>query len=566
MSILDGLAARRECIILALMLESLHGAIWADFGSLQSRSLMLTHLGLFLLWQPVWRGDERLPWNNVVTFVVLTVGFVILMKWPLLALWLILLIGFCAGRAALAYPERGVYLVVLIFLVLQLMIPCTTMLFNITVAPPTTNLFKFFLPALPMLIVMPRSRPDDRSMRSVDILHAISGATLVTLLIAGALLFMYRTGADYLAALTQTMIVIAVFLFAISWLLTPRLGFSGLSQLWQRSVSNIGTPLERWLTQLSNLFRQGSSPGEFLDAALEELWDLPWVAGVGWSAGKSEGLKGEETRHKSEFEFDSLEVCVYSHGPIGGALRLHCRLLVHLIDQFYVAKLQERELTKQTHLQAIYETGARITHDIKNLLQSLQAITSVVLNDKSGDDSVSGRLLRRQLPHLMQRLQLALDKLQAPADAPFEDIYLKDWWHDLQRRSDQKNLKFEYDVSGDPMISPELFDSVIENLLENVREKMQMESGLSVTISLFGDVHAIHLSVCDNGSRMPADKARMLFSEPLHSDGGLGIGLYQASRQAEAMGYSLSLSHNEDGRVCFELSRNSVAMPRGQVA
>ena len=37
---------------------------------------------------------------------------------------------------------------------------------------------------------------------------------------------------------------------------------------------------------------------------------------------------------------------------------------------FYIAKIREKTLTQQTHLKAIYETGARITHDIKNLLQS----------------------------------------------------------------------------------------------------------------------------------------------------------------------------------------------------
>ena len=60
------------------------------------------------------------------------------------------------------------------------------------------------------------------------------------------------------------------------------------------------------------------------------------------------------------------------------------------------------------------ETGARVTHDIKNILQSLQAITSVIVHDVSGESSVAQRLVRRQLPHLTQRLQLALDKLQAP--------------------------------------------------------------------------------------------------------------------------------------------------------
>ncbi|MBP9804335.1 MAG: hypothetical protein KBE22_05450 [Candidatus Accumulibacter sp.] len=41
---------------------------------------------------------------------------------------------------------------------------------------------------------------------------------------------------------------------------------------------------------------------------------------------------------------------------------------------------------------------------------------------------------------------------------------------------------------------------------------------------------------------------------PVPSDSGLGIGLYQVARHAEACGYSLVLAHNTDGKVSFVLS------------
>jgi hypothetical protein len=37
------------------------------------------------------------------------------------------------------------------------------------------------------------------------------------------------------------------------------------------------------------------------------------------------------------------------------------------------------------------------------------------------------------------------------------------------------------------------------------------------------------------------------------SSRGLGIGLYQAARQADAAGYRLTLEKNGDGEVCFAL-------------
>ena len=41
---------------------------------------------------------------------------------------------------------------------------------------------------------------------------------------------------------------------------------------------------------------------------------------------------------------------------------------------------------------------------------------------------------------------------------------------------------------------------------------------------------------------------------PVRSATGLGIGLYQAARLAEANGYALRLAQNRDGEVCFELA------------
>jgi hypothetical protein len=51
---------RHRNAILAAMLLLIHGAVWGDFDELQSRSLMLVHLGLFMLWQPLWSQEHRL--------------------------------------------------------------------------------------------------------------------------------------------------------------------------------------------------------------------------------------------------------------------------------------------------------------------------------------------------------------------------------------------------------------------------------------------------------------------------------------------------------------------------
>jgi hypothetical protein len=53
---------------------------------------------------------------------------------------------------------------------------------------------------------------------------------------------------------------------------------------------------------------------------------------------------------------------------------------------------------------------------------------------------------------------------------------------------------------------------------------------------------------------VPAGTSDALMRAPVASNSGLGIGLYQAARQAEALGYRLVLEKNEDGDVRFALA------------
>ena len=568
------LRGRWDLIALGLMLEFLHFSIWIDFGSQLSRSFMLIHLGLFLIWQPVWRSDERLSWQNSLIFFVLTLTFVIFLNWWLMFGWLILLSGFAGGRVAINRQERNIYLLVLLFLTLELLIECTTMLFQIPVLPSFKDLFSIVLPLLPLVIAsLPKSGNDYR-FQSVDILHALSTSTLIGILIFGSLLNMYlggtgyvitlmqrlemyQSGTEYVIALIQTLIVIALFLFVISWLLSPRTGFSGLSQLWSRSLLNLGTPFEKWLSNLDNLSQQQKTPIEFLEASLEDLLALPWVVGVKWQTDGTSGVLGDTSKHETVFNKDNFIVGIYSNNWMGGALYLHCNLLIQLIDNFYIAKVRERQLTQQAHLKAIYETGARVTHDIKNLLQSLHAITSIIHYESSETESksISHRLLERQLPHLTQRLQLALDKLQTPNKQSMEEARLADWWDELIHRDEMINMEFHAEISEDALVPVELLDSVVENMIENLREKNRVDGNLQVKVSLLCNTDEFRLSIADNGKKIPNDLVKDLLREPVKSNSGLGVGLYQVARLAEISGFEFKLQKNIDGNVCFVLSK-----------
>ena len=95
----------------------------------------------------------------------------------------------------------------------------------------------------------------------------------------------------------------------------------------------------------------------------------------------------------------------------------------------------------------------------------------------------------------------------------------------------------------------ELFDSAADNLIRNALAKRAADPDVRVRVALRAD----GLWVSDTGKAIPEDVARALMRAPIASAAGLGIGLYQAARQAEATGYRLLLEKNSDGEVSLAL-------------
>ena len=545
---------RRESIILALMLILLHLSIMLDFGSPLSRSLFLVHLGLFLIWQPFQRSDKPMVWYNSIIFTVLPLLLVYWANWGLISAWLIILIGIVGGRVVTVRIERNIYMLVMIFLVSELLTTCIPSLFDIAPTEDVYDLLEHGIAIIPFVLLFFPAIETKHTERSVDFLHAITAALLTSLLALGSLILMYHNNTDYFVALIQTLLAIGVCLLAISWLLTPRSGFSGLSELWTKSLLNIGTPFELWLFELSQLRQEHQSADLFLQAAMEKLVALPWMAGVAWTIEETAHSSGSTSKHKIKTTVQEHPVTLYTNVHIGGALLLHCNLLIQLIDNFYIAKINERDLAKQAHLQAIYETGARITHDIKNLLQAMHSMVSILqtdTGDNKGSNSIA--LLKKQFPYFIQRLELAISKLQAPKETSHETVSLKDWWQELQTRYRDFSIEFNKTIESDPYIPVDLFNSVAENLLENAIEKKKNEPDIKIKTTIIAKDSVISLIMNDTGSAINEETTKHLFKEPLNSDNGLGIGLYQAARQAESHEYSLELKNNIDGNVTFEL-------------
>lgn len=555
---------RHEHHTLAVMLLLLHVVLWWDFGSAASRSLMLANIGLFLLWQPLLNQQQRLNWRALTAFAIVSLAFVSALSWLLLGFWLLIMTGLVGGRVNVPRRQRYAYLVALVHLVLEFLIGWLPRMFPIDMpSSDFMDLFRFglFLPPVLLFFIRIEARPREiPGLPTVDFFYGLIMSMLSLVVALGSLVSTLTSDTQYPVALIQSVMAIAVFMLCIAWMWGPLAGFSGLGQLWERYVQNVGTPFELWLDDLQQAARESRTPEQFLEVALIRLLSLRWVIGLQWQLGSQSGSLGEVTAHNPfRTRSGDLRITIYSYRRIGTALMLHARLLTQMIGHFYRTKQSERETARQAHLRAIYETGARMTHDIKNLLQALRAMTTAIEHTEQRDPEATRALVKRQLPLITQRLQLSLEKLQAPEmDTPSDQIVLQPamlWWQAMMARNESQDIEFINELTMDPIIPVELFDSVTENLIENARYKRQMQPDIRITVHLSIDAGHICLQISDTGSAVPRDVRQALFSGAVKSDSGLGIGLHQAAQLAQKMNYRLHLAERTD-RVLFELRSN----------
>lgn len=551
---------RREHWILAMMLLALHGTVVAGAGSGVAASLMTTHLGLFFLWQPIWRRDESLAWGTASLVVLFTALCAFALDWLLLFAWVVVLIGIVAGRSLDTRKERYAYMLTLAVLIAELLIGIVPPSFAIiTLNPSVASAFKGVLTVAPLclLLLPPVNAP--RAAFPLEFFRGIIVALITALLALGSVVLSYQRGLDYPAALFFALLAVAAFLLFLAWLFAPD-SSRGVGSLWERSVLNIGTPFESWISRLAALAARESTVAALNEAALDELCAMPWVAGLATADGT---LRGRATDHYVQLASGPVEVTLYAERPIGPALRHHARLLIEILGQFCVAKRREVEQAHQAQLKAIYETGARVTHDIKNLLQSLKIMAAPVPPGDAQREEEQLQRLRRQLPQVVQRLQVALDKLQQPATPPAAERTLVAWWQQLCARCEGQDITLSAELGQpDQPVPDECLDSVVENLLDNARQKRLTEPGIAVSVSVRNDDDGLVIEVCDSGRAMPATLQATLFTQAVSSSNGLGIGLYQAGQLARRSGLSLALVDNTDGAVRFRLASAPAASVR----
>jgi len=546
-----------EFRVLGACLISLHGVMIQGPETPVGRMIMLVHLGLFLLWQPVVRAGYRFRWTNGLAVVAAAAAMSFFLSWALLALWLTILASVISGAAFLSGSGRArlAYRMALAYLVVSLLIIVVPQL--VSVRAEVLELFWWLsVTALPALMlgvaVIPSSHVQPRP-RGVDFISAALVFLMLTVMVLGALVAMWLMALPYLVAVVFALFTTAASLAAMAWAWDPRMGGPQLGAQFVRRVLSAEMSFEEWLHEVALLSVANEDPDIFLDAACRQMQQLPGVKGGYWQVPGSEGRFGDATDKAVRKHAEPLTLTLYLAQMPSAAMDWHFDLTVRVVAQFYLEKRHAQELESVSYLRALHETGARLTHDVKNLLQSLNTLCYTATQDAT-DEAQLKALVGRQLPVIASRLSATLEKLRVPAPHVAAHMPARQWWAQAKERHAGSPVDFE-GVPGEVEVSAGLFDAALDNLVQNALDKRGACPEIGIRVRFGEDDHRPWLEVEDSGPAVAAGIASHLFARRLPSDSGLGVGLYQLAQLADALGFIIQLVCNEPGCVRFRLAQ-----------
>jgi signal transduction histidine kinase len=542
-------------LLVVTMLLLLHFAAVRGTEDIWARGMMMAHLGLFFIWQPFMQGGQRLRVSEVILISLITVAILVFLSWWMLGLWTALLAAIVGGKVFI-FRSRGLktfHLTMFLYLVALLLVWVVPNGFSTPLPVDLRVLAQYGLPAVLVLMLALPVQGDTSEPQIVDFFYASFIFLLLLALVLGSFAFMTIARMPYPFALTYSLLAIASVLIFLSIAWNPGAGFAGLSMIFSRYLLSIGLPFEQWLHFLAELSRAESRPEHFLKEACAGLGGLPWVTGGTWHTSSDTGEFGTSSKHSVEFTGRELTIRLYSRHRPSPSLVWHFHLLGQLLSQFYVAKQREQKLKEQTYVQALHEAGARLTHDVKNLLQSLNVLCSAVERDPDGNPEGLQMLIRKHLPTVTQRLRHTIEKLQRPQVETGRFIRADAWWEGVQKAYQIRGVDFQLGELAEGILLPkDLFDGAADNLIQNALEKRKLDPSVQVRVT-FDISDAVVLTVCDSGRPVAREIVGGLLRGPVPSETGYGIGLYQLGRQADLLGFGFRLAANEQGNVCFEL-------------
>ncbi len=557
---LNQLLAANMQYILALMLLTLHAfLIWGDVTTGLQRAFFICHYGLFLMWQPVWRSTENLTKVAIAVFIGVGLIAFFYINWWLIALWLSILFGLLGGRVFSdeSKSNRVVHILAASYLLAMLLLWVVPKLLGSSDDLEAAKfVIRYLTPILPLAIFFIGIQVNKSGQLPVlDFFYTLLLMLMAFILTLSSFAIGTVQAINYVQVMFITIFGLAFGLLVFSFFWKPNTRFSGVELLMSRYLLSIGMPFEAWVKNIAALGEIESTPNGFVQAAMGEMTALPWVSGVSWLADETQGKLGGTSQFVTNFNFKDFHMTLHTRWQISPALYVHVKLLTQIMGEFYEAKRREEILRQNAYMQAFYETGSRLTHDIKNILQSVGTLVSAAEQTTDKDSDALLKLIRKQLPVLNQRIASTLDKLKAPSEDKKRLEKMSAWWKNLQLRHNQDCVEFISENLPLQDINADVLDSVLDNLLNNALEKTKHQTDTTIKVEMRNSAeNGFYIDVTDSGKAITAHIANDLFKKHIASPNGLGVGLYHAAQDSKQAGYNLSLQSNINGAVRFRVS------------
>jgi signal transduction histidine kinase len=513
------------------------------------------------LWQPLVNGGYLFGPRGLVVLLAAVFGVALEASWGMLTLWLMVLASLVAGGAFLESlaVARWTYRLAVGYLILALALLVWPEVLP-SAAVEVVGLRRLQVFGLPLLLLALAALPVPRSLvrpvGAIDLLSALVVFLVLTVLLLGTVAFMELGGQAYLGGMVLAALTMGGALLLLTWVWNPHLGGEGLALKLSRRVLAAGVSFDDWLHDVAQLALAEQEPLAFVRQAAATLTRFPGVTGGRGEADGESFEFGQAVGADYPLEHGGLQLRLAFRQAPSAALLWYLSLALQVLHEFYREKVLARRLQTLSYLEAVHQTGARLTHDVKNLLQSLETLCFAASQPEASAVQIQA-LIQRQLPVVAQRLHQTLEKLRQPGLPDATRVPLAQWWAEAQERHHATAVQFIGDSSVEAHQVPlTVFRSVVDNLVQNALDKRALAQNLQIRVRLDCCPGAM-VEVEDDGEPLSPQLAATLFREPVRSENGLGMGLYQSAALAAQAGCRLTLVENRRGRVCFRLAQEA---------
>jgi two-component system, NtrC family, sensor histidine kinase HydH len=223
---------------------------------------------------------------------------------------------------------------------------------------------------------------------------------------------------------------------------------------------------------------------------------------------------------------------------------------------------QTQELLRAEQLAAVGQLAAGVAHEVRNPLAGIKMLVEATHRAEKPRplNANDVKLIERELNRVERTVQGLLDyaRLPTPLMAPCDlTEVVNSAYSVIRAKAEKQGVAVRLQgttASAIAVIDRDQIHNVFVNLMLNALDAMPEGGQLDVSWKAT-ELKTIELSVVDNGSGIPDEVAKKMFTPfATTKPTGTGLGLYLVNRILAGHGGTITASNRAEGGACFVLS------------